>query len=259
VAATSVSTFFLLPIQAANAGLSSGEFDPSTFKPICPASDSLYRVLQATAKNVVGPDSYVEYGPLIASGLLRVRLELCVIESFFGEAIVPFIQREGLGWVLPLHETVETFLAGTIFALASTFVLVGGSKVVSVVLTYGDVFVGLPLRLFFGFGYDRARGVAVTWDVGIGPWKKRLVGPKIEEGKEEGKKGDALDWTNAKPQDLPLVVVFGAFKAVGETSKFTRETAEGFDLFVGRYLTLIATAYVGVKFLHFKVFPDFPL
>ena len=64
--------------------------------------------------------------------------------------------------------------------------------------------------------------------------------------------------SNVKSQDIPFVVVFGSFKAVGETSKFVREVAEGFDLFVGRYLTLIATAYIGVKFVHFKIFPDFP-
>jgi hypothetical protein len=33
---------------------------------------------------------------------------------------------------------------------------------------------------------------------------------------------------------------------------------EAIDSFVGRYLVLWATAYLIVKFLHFKVFPDFP-
>ena len=36
------------------------------------------------------------------------------------EAIVPFVKENGLSWVLPLHETVETFLAGVIFAVASS-------------------------------------------------------------------------------------------------------------------------------------------
>jgi hypothetical protein len=40
--------------------------------------------------------------------------------------------------------------------------------------------------------------------------------------------------------------------------QFLREFLEAFDVFVGRYLVLFATAYIGVKFLHFKVFPDFP-
>ena len=32
------------------------------------------------------------------------RLEVCVLESFVYEAVVPFVQRKGLGWILPLHE-----------------------------------------------------------------------------------------------------------------------------------------------------------
>jgi len=129
-----------------------------------------------------------------------------------------------------------------------------------VIVTYSDAFVGFPCRVLGGFGYDRARGVAVTWDVGVGPWKKRLVGPPVvekkkgEELEEEGK--EWLDWSNVDSKDLPFVVVFGAVKAIGETSKVAREVTENVDLFVGRYLTLIATAYIGIKFLHFKVFPD---
>ena len=42
-----------------------------------------------------------------------------MVESFFNEAVGPFIKENGLSWILPLHETVETFLAGTIFALAT--------------------------------------------------------------------------------------------------------------------------------------------
>ena len=110
-------------------------FDPSSFTPVCAASDSFYRVLQGTAQTIVGKENFVEYGPLIASGLLRVRLELCVVESFFNEAVGPFINQNGLSWVLPLHETVETFLAGTVFALATTFILVGSTKLLTVIFT----------------------------------------------------------------------------------------------------------------------------
>ena len=90
---------------------------------VCPASDGFYRFAQGTVTSVVGPAAFKEYAPLIAGGLLRVRLELCVVESFFYEAIIPFIKKNGLSWVLPLHETVETFLAGTVFAVASNFIL----------------------------------------------------------------------------------------------------------------------------------------
>ena len=86
-------------------------------------------------------------------GLLRVRLELCVVESFLYEAIIPFVKENGLSWVLPLHETVETFLAGVIFAVASNFILIGSTKIVTVIFTYGDVFFGFPLRVVGGAGW----------------------------------------------------------------------------------------------------------
>jgi hypothetical protein len=69
--------------------------DPTNFQPVCPASDGFYRFSQSLITGVVGPESYKEYAPLIAGGLLRVRLELCVLESFFYEAIIPFIRENG--------------------------------------------------------------------------------------------------------------------------------------------------------------------
>lgn len=229
---------------------------PSTFQPVCPASDGFYRFLQSTTVSAVGRENFVEYGPLIAGGLLRVRLELCVVESFFNEAVGPFIEQNGVSWVLPLHETVETFLAGTIFALASTFILVGSTKLVTVMVTYADVFIGLPLRLLGGFAFDRARGKPITFDVGIGPFQTRILGPPKDQDDKETKAFD-LGQTNS-PVELAAAVASGGFKAVGEGSKLFREVMETLDLFVGRYLVLIATGYIGLKFLHFKVFPDFP-
>jgi len=129
-------------------------FDPSNFQPVCPASDGVYQLLKYTANGLVGPDNVVEYGPLIASVLLRVRLELCVLESFVNEAVVPFVQQKGLSWILPLHETVETFLAGTIFAVASNFILLGSTKIVSVLLIYFDAITGFPARIL-GSGLKR--------------------------------------------------------------------------------------------------------
>ena len=86
-----------------------------------------------------------------------MRLELCVVESFFYEAIIPFIKENGLSWILPLHETVETFLAGTIFAIASNFILIGSTKIITVIFTYADVFFGLPLRIVGGAGWKALR------------------------------------------------------------------------------------------------------
>ena len=129
------------PSAAAASPLDSLEFDqlkaldPAAFQPVCPASDGFYRFGQTLVVSVVGPESYKEYAPLIAGGLLRVRLELCVVESFFYEAIIPFIKENGLSWVLPFHETVETFLAGTVFAVATNFILIGSTKIVTVLAT----------------------------------------------------------------------------------------------------------------------------
>jgi hypothetical protein len=242
-----------------NVAISTGEFNPANFRPVCPASDGVYRFAQTTTQNLVGSDNFVEYGPLIAGGLLRIRLELCVVESFFNEAVGPFIEREGVKWILPLHETVETFLAGTIFALASTFILVGSTKIVSVLVTYADLFLGAPCRWFGGFAFDRARGKPVTLDIGFGPFKTRVVGPgDAKEVKKDETLAEILDFKSVESKFIPVVIVTGVVKATGETSKFARDVFEAIDLFVGRYLTLLASGYIGIKFIHFKVFPDFP-
>mmetsp|Transcript_5202 Transcript_5202/g.15017 ORF Transcript_5202/g.15017 Transcript_5202/m.15017 type:complete len:384 (-) Transcript_5202:403-1554(-) len=229
-------------------------FDPENFKPICSASDNFYRLLQGTTEAVVGPEAFREYGPLIAGGLLRIRLELCVVESFFSEAVGPFIRENGLSWILPLHETVETFIAGTIFALATTFIMVGSTKLISVIAVYGDAFVGVPCRLFGTFFFDRAMGKPVTLDIGLGPWKTRVIGPPEEEEAEKVAKGLG----DVPAGKIPVVLVSGAVKYLGEGSKIVRETIEALDLFVGRYLVVIATGYIGFKFIHFKIFTDFP-
>ena len=197
--------------------LSSGSFDPSTFVPVCPASDGLYRVFQGSAKTIVGAENFQEYGPLIASGLLRVRLELCVVESFFNEAVGPFIRQNGLSWVLPVHETVETFLAGTVFALATTFILVGSTKILTVILTYADFLVGGPLRLFGGFAFDRARGKPVVLDIGLGPFKTRVIGPKdvVVDKDDEW----SVDFSDVGPGDLAVLVISGTAKVLGTIIK----------------------------------------
>lgn len=239
-------------------------FDPNSFVPVCGASDTFYRALQGTAQTIVGKENFIEYGPLIASGLLRVRLELCVVESFFNEAVGPFISQNGLLWVLPIHETVETFLAGTVFALATTFILVGSTKILTVIFTYADFFIGGPLRIVGGFFFDRARGKPVTLDVGFGPFKKRVIGPSEVEtnGNGNGNKISpydySVDFSSTKPVELPAVIVSGGIKATGQSIGLVREILDAIDLFVGKSLILWVTAYVGIKFLHFKIFPDFP-
>lgn len=262
-----LSTLVLNPDDSfAAAKLSEGAFNPDSFRPVCATSDGFYRFLQGSTRAVVGDENFSEYGPLIAGGLLRIRLELCVVESFFNEAVGPFIKENGLSWILPLHETVETFLAGTIFALATTFILVGSTKLVQVIAFYGDLVIGGPCRLLGGFFFDRALGEPVTLDVSFfGFFKTRLVGPPVDFKEEEIRKaleaGDKMklpDFDKVKPTDVPLLTVSGGVKVVGEASKIFREFIEALDLFVGRYLVIIAAGYIMLKFVHFKVFPDFP-
>jgi len=199
---------------ASNDVISQGNLNPENFNPVCPASDTLYRFLQSSTNAVVGEENFVEYGPLIAGGLLRVRLELCVVESFFKEAVGPFIQQNGLSWILPLHETVETFLAGVIFALASTFILIGSTKVLSVILIYTDLLIGAPFRLFGGFAYDRALGRPVTLDIGFGPLKTRVIGPP--EPKEGETYESEIDLSKANAGSILIVVISGAARLIGQ-------------------------------------------
>ena len=130
-------------------------YNPATFQPVCPTSDGFYRFLQTGIETIVGREKFIEYGPLIAGGLLRVRLELCVVESFFNEAVGPFIKENGVSWILPLHETVETFLAGSIFALATTFILVGSTKLLTVITTYFDLLVRFLKCSYMRRGVER--------------------------------------------------------------------------------------------------------
>ena len=189
-------------------------FDPKQFNPVCPNSDGVYSLLKSSANFVVGPENVVEYGPLIASVLLRIRLELCVLESFVYEAIVPFVQQKGLSWVLPLHETVETFVAGTIFAAASNFILLGSTKILTVLFVYFDALTGFPAR---NFGKLLGR-----------------ASPEKSAGKNLG----------------------AGLVAIGEIIGFIRKFLEAADTFVGRYLVIATTAYIALKFAHFKLFND---
>ena len=164
--------------------------------------------------------------------------------------------------IQPVHETVETFLAGTVFALATTFILVGSTKLLTVVFTYVDFFVGGPFRLFGGFFFDRARGKPVTLDIGIGPFKTRVIGPKDEDmtesEKQKGRFDFAVNFGETSPAELPIVLVSGGAKFVGQSIRLLRELLDAIDLFVGKSLVLWMTAYIGIKFVHFKILPDFP-
>jgi hypothetical protein len=121
-------------------------FSIQGFQPICPTSDVLYQFAKSTSSYIIGDNGMSEFGPLIASVLLRMRLEFCVFESFYQEAVLPFVRTHGFGWVLPLHETAEALIAGVIFALAANFVLLGSTKIFAVMVLYADLLVGSLLR-----------------------------------------------------------------------------------------------------------------
>ena len=59
----------------------------------------------------------------------------------------------------------------------------------------------------------------------------------------------------------PFLVLFGistVLRLFGTIAKNGRQALELLDTFVGRYLVYTTVGYVALKFLHFKVFPDFP-
>jgi hypothetical protein len=210
-AVASTALVSLMSEQALAAGFSQGAMDPASFQPVCPASDGFYRLLQSLTEGVVGRESFLEYGPLIAGGLLRIRLELCVVESFANEAVLPFVRDNGVSWILPLHETVETFIAGVIFALATTFILLGSTKLLTVIITYTDFLVGMPSRFFAGFAYDRTTGKPVTLDIGFGFFKRRVIGPSDDD--------ETTTPTNLSDLPVPQLataLAFGAVRSVGQ-------------------------------------------
>ena len=43
-------------------------FDPSSFQPVCPASDGFYQFMKSFIATIIGQENIAEYGPLIASG-----------------------------------------------------------------------------------------------------------------------------------------------------------------------------------------------
>lgn len=228
------------------------DLTPETFRPVCPASDGLYNVLKGVGDVILGSEGQ-EYRPLVIEALLRVRLEVCVLESFVYEAIVPFVQKKGLGWILPLHETIDTVIAGTVFALAINFILFGTTKILAVLSIYHDFIVGAPLRLI-GYGLlpeprapEPSPFIQINWP-GQGP-PPPAPEPEVQEEEQ------------AQPKDElsvgPVQVFGGVCKTYGNISEFVKNTLEGFDTFVGRYLVVVSIAYVGFKWAHFRLFNDF--
>mmetsp|Transcript_9189 Transcript_9189/g.23596 ORF Transcript_9189/g.23596 Transcript_9189/m.23596 type:complete len:314 (-) Transcript_9189:217-1158(-) len=229
-----------------SAALAEGaEMTPDTFRPVCPASDSVYNVGKGFADALLGKEG-MEYRPLAIEALLRIRLEICVLESFVYEAIIPFVQKKGVGWVLPFHETIDTVIAGTVFAVALNFILFGTTKIVAVISIYHDFLIGAPLRVigYAIFPEKRVRGppplIQINW-----PGRAPDIEPEEEEEERE-------------PPPLPLAVFGGVCKGYGIFAEVVKNVCEGFDTFVGRYLVVTSVTYIAFKWAHFRLFPDFP-
>eukprot|EP00242_Pyramimonas_sp_CCMP2087_P006492 CAMPEP_0198210970 /NCGR_PEP_ID=MMETSP1445-20131203/22547_1 /TAXON_ID=36898 /ORGANISM="Pyramimonas sp., Strain CCMP2087" /LENGTH=394 /DNA_ID=CAMNT_0043885143 /DNA_START=66 /DNA_END=1250 /DNA_ORIENTATION=+ len=279
----------LLAAAAPGAAEAAADLNPFfTFNPVCPASDTVFRGGQRLAINIAGDQNIEDYRPLINDVLIRVRTELCVLESFIRETAIPFIQVKGVGWILPLHETNETYLAGVVFMLGLNFILLGSTKVVAIISIYHDLALGVPTRLLGNLlsladrsriqeKYDRELEKVMKKQ--MGETKKvmgqKLIGQEAREGKlqelnsrfnsqmEELKKQQ-----EAKDREMEGSTVGRAgqvastiavpLKIYGQTSKTIRTILEVFDTFCSRYFVAFTVTYIIVKTLHFFIFPNFP-
>jgi len=224
------------------------DLNPDSFRPVCPASDSIYNLGKTFADAALGAEG-AEYRPLAIEALLRVRLEICVLESFVYEAIVPFVQRKGLGWILPAHETIDTVIAGTVFAVALNFILFGTTKILSVISIYHDFLIGAPLRLIGFAVFPEKRAVDVPLIQINCPGTAPAPTPQQEESGEEEERD---------PPPLPLAIFGGVCKGYGIISEIIKTIFETLDTFVARYLAVTSILYIVFKWAHFRVFPDFP-
>lgn len=257
------------------------------FAPVCPASDGVFRLGQRGITAVAGTRSIEDYRPLINDVLIRVRTELCVLESFARETAVPFVQQKGISWVLPARETSETYLAGVVFVVGANFILLGSTKVVAVLSIYHDLALGVPTRLM-----GRLLGAA-----GRSPAARnkedteKLVARQMDEVRavmenssyDSDKRDAELAAVNAKyssmlseqraKQDkadearktsaLGKVSAFAGVASVpltvyGTASEKLRQLLEVFDTFCSRYFVAFTVFYILLKTAHFVLLPDFP-
>ncbi|OUS45965.1 hypothetical protein BE221DRAFT_146270 [Ostreococcus tauri] len=274
---------------AERANATAASIDPwTTFSPVCPASDGVFRVGQRAAISLAGDENIENYRPLINDVLIRVRTELCVLESFVRETAVPFVQEKGVGWVLPARETSETYLAGVVFMLGANFILLGSTKVVAIMAIYHDLSLGLATRLAGGalgaLGPQnerdkREKELNKVMEEQMSELKKVMADTSISEDVRTsktqeinttyGEKLNALRGTqvnNAKRDDTRGLskarqfagAVAVPLKVYGTVSQKGRQLLEVFDTFCSRYFVAFTVTYVIVKTLHYTVLKDFP-
>jgi len=281
----------LLSIGAAAPGAAEAAADLNpffTFNPVCPASDTVFRGGQRLAISIAGEANIDDYRPLINDVLIRVRTELCILESFIRETAIPFIQAKGVAWILPLRETNETYLAGVVFMVGANFILLGSTKVIAIVSIYHDLALGVPTRVLGNVlsladrsrvqeKYDKelekvmerqmeeTKKVMSQKQIGQSDREKQLsevnvkYSAQMEELKRQQETKDLQNEGSAfgKVGQVASAVAV-PLKLYGKASSTVRNILEVFDTFCSRYFVAFTVTYIIVKTLHFVVFPDFP-
>ena len=256
------------------------------FSPVCPASDGVFRVGQRAAIGLAGDENIENYRPLINDVLIRVRTELCVLESFVRETAVPFVREKGVGWVFPAHEKSETYLAGVVFMLGANFILLGSTKVVAIMAIYHDLSLGLMTRLAGGalgaLGPENEeekreaelakvmdeqmvelKKVMSNWTMGKDARAKKTqeindkYAAKLEEirGTQEAKSNRDDSSGLSKIRRVAGVIAV-PLKVYGTVSSKGRQVLEVFDTFCSRYFVAFTVTYIIAKTAHYTIFPD---
>ena len=252
---------------------------------MCPASDGVFRVGQKAALALAGDQNIENYRPLINDVLIRVRTELCILESFSRETVVPFIREKGIGWVLPIHETSETYLAGVVFMIGTNFIFLGSTKVVAILAIYHDLSVGLLAR-----GAGRLLGMATPeaeeekrerefndlMEKQMAEVKGLMMNPLLSRDAREKQTAEVNARYAAMMEDTKAAadvrvqddaasalskVRKGAgaiavpLRFYGKASGLFRQGCEVFDTFCSRYFVAFTVTYVIVKTAHYAFFP----
>jgi hypothetical protein len=272
----------ILSHPAVSEAKANANIDVFNFQPVCPASDGVFRIGQTMAAGVAGDQTVEDYRPLINDVLIRVRTELCVLESFVRETATPFIAEKGVGWILPLHETSETYVAGIVFMVGANFILLGSTKVVAILAIYLDLLIGLPCRLLGGvfgtLGKGQVAKIEKEIDSVMDEQMKEMrrlmdksdgdMGSKMEafnaryaeklDGLKQKKTEAETSTSSGARASAALRTVAVPLSIYGRASLGIRQGLEVFDTFCSRYFVTFTVGYIIVKTLHFVFFPDFP-
>jgi hypothetical protein len=235
---------------------------------------------------LAGADNIENYRPLINDVLIRVRTELCVLESFSRETALPFIREKGLGWVLPLHETSETYLAGVVFMVGANFILLGSTKVVAILAIYHDLSLGLVCRAAGGLlgmatpeadAETREREFSELAEKQSSEMKAVMLDAGLDKAAREARTKEIASRYAALMEDTksaadlrvetnansPLASARAAAGAVsvplkvyGKASGMLRNGLEVFDTFCSRYFVAFTVTYIILKTTHYVLFPN---